>query len=330
MRLKFGEILKQKGLAFVLMGLLVAEAPLLGKKEDKSASSALTHYIMASLYSRQGKADEAIEEYKKAISLDSESATMHTRLAVEYIKKTDSLDKAVEELKESVKLDPEAADSHLFLALIYASKGQDELSNQEYEKALTIAQKKDPQNIDIYKGLGEVYLSQKKINDAIGVYKAILNISSQDAEAHYYLGSIYSDQNKNKEAIVEFKAAIKIKPDYADALNSLAYVYSEEGINLGEAEVLIKKALEIDQNNAYYVDTLGWIYFKKRKIDDAIKQLEKALALTSDPVIADHLGDAYFKKGKLNQAKEKWEESLRLNPDQEAVKNKIEKHFRKK
>ena len=149
MRLKFRGILKQKGIALVLMGLLVAEAPFLSRKIDKETSAALTHYIMGSLYSNSGQTDKAIEEFKKALTLDAQSAALHTRLGVEYIKKPHELDKAVEELQQALKLDPEDVDAHLFLALIYASKGEDKLSSQEYELALSGAQKKAPQNIDI-------------------------------------------------------------------------------------------------------------------------------------------------------------------------------------
>lgn len=294
--------------------------------EKRKASDALSHYIMGSVNSRSGDTDKAIEEYRQALRLDPDCAVLHTRLAVEYIKKKsgDYINKAVEELNLSVKINPASVESHLILALVYSYKGDDALASKEYEAALVIAQKEDPENIEIYKGLGEVYLQQRKLEEAIDAYKKILNLSAQDPEAHFYLGTIYYEQKKIKETIAEFKEALRLRPDYLEALNSLAYLYAEEGIKLDEAEAMIKKALEIDSGNGAYVDTLGWIYFKKGKIDEAIKQLEDARRLLDDPVIINHLGDAYLRKGLAEQAKEQWQKSLEIDPAQEDIKKKLE------
>jgi tetratricopeptide (TPR) repeat protein len=88
---------------------------------------------------------------------------------------------------------------------------------------------------------------------------------------------------------------------------------------------MIKKALEIEPNNGAYLDSLGWLYFKKGQTEEAIKELEKASALLKDPVIFDHLGDAYFKIGDIENAKNNWQESLSLEPAQDKVKEKLEK-----
>jgi len=86
---------------------------------------------------------------------------------------------------------------------------------------------------------------------------------------------------------------------------------------------MIRKALGLDPNNGAYIDSLGWLYFKKGKIKEAIPELEKAVGLLEDPVIYDHLGDAYFKIGDIQKAKENWQKSLKLDPDQETVKRKL-------
>jgi tetratricopeptide (TPR) repeat protein len=86
---------------------------------------------------------------------------------------------------------------------------------------------------------------------------------------------------------------------------------------------MIKKALELEPANGAYIDSLGWLYFKKGKTKEAIRELEKAIALIEDPVIYDHLGDAYFKLKDFGKAKENWEKSLKLLPGQDKVKEKI-------
>ena len=87
---------------------------------------------------------------------------------------------------------------------------------------------------------------------------------------------------------------------------------------------MIKKALSIQPDNGAYVDSLGWLYFKQGKIQEALKELERAGSLMEDPVIYDHLGDVYFKTGDNANAKLSWQKSLKLDPKQDKIKEKIE------
>lgn len=72
------------------------------------------------------------------------------------------------------------------------------------------------------------------------------------------------------------------------------------------------------------MDSLGWLYFKQGKIQEALKELQRAASLTEDPVIYDHLGDAYFKIGDNANAKLSWQKSLKLDPKQDKIKEKID------
>lgn len=279
---------------------------------------------MAVMYEDLGDIDRAIQEYKKALKADNKSSVIHLNLAASLIKKND-IPRAIEELNLIVSFDPEAIEPHAILAILYSSQNKPDLATAEYEKALKCASKLEPKNIDIYKSLGAIYLQQKKIKAALDTYRLILNLSPNDAGAHFYLGSIYNELKNNKKAEIELKRAIELKPDYHEALNFLGYLYVEENKNLDQAEAMIKKALEMEPNNGAYIDSLGWFYFKKGKFKEAIKELEKAISLLEDPVIFDHLGDAYLKINDLEKAKLNWQDSLKLDAKQDKVKKKLEK-----
>ncbi|MDD4908902.1 MAG: tetratricopeptide repeat protein, partial [Candidatus Omnitrophica bacterium] len=262
-------------------------------------------------------------EYKQVLRYDYHSPLVHLRLAACYIK-DGSFDNSIDEAKIVVKLDPDALEPHALMALAYSLEQKLDLAADEYEETLRKASKSNPENIQIHKSLGEMYFWRKNFDAAEKVYKLILQISPNDAQAHFYLGLIYEEQAKMKDAIEEFKAAIKNDPNYAEALNSLGYVYAEGGVNLDEAKKLIEKALLLDVDNAAYVDSLGWVYFKKGMYDEALKHLEHAAGLLDNPVIYDHLGDVYLKKGLADKAKESWSKSLELDKEQDAVQKKLE------
>ena len=286
-------------------------------------SAALSHYIMATVRENFGDMDNAVYEYKKALSADFESSAIHLGLASAYIKKN-NIPQAVGELNFAATYDPQAVEPRAILTLLYSVQNNPKMAAHQYEIALKNASILQPKNVDIYKSQGVIYLRQERWQEAESVYKTILDISDQDSQAHFYLGGIYNKLKKSGLAEKELKRALELKPDYHEALNFLGYLYVEENTNLLQAEAMIRKALEMSPENGAYVDSLGWFYFKKGRYQEAIKMLEKASLLADNPVIYDHLGDGYQKINDFQKAKINWEESLRLDPKQKRIRDKIE------
>jgi tetratricopeptide (TPR) repeat protein len=117
----------------------------------------------------------------------------------------------------------------------------------------------------------------------------------------------------------ELRRTIAEKPDFAAAYNALGYSYADRNIKLNEAFTLIEKALAISPNDHYMLDSLGWAYYRKGKLDKAIAYLEQAYQVNQDPEIAAHLGEVLWQKGKHDEAKKIWSEALSKNPDNELL-----------
>ncbi|MBU4418751.1 MAG: tetratricopeptide repeat protein, partial [Candidatus Omnitrophica bacterium] len=246
----------------------------------------------------------------------------HLNLASVFIQKDNSA-QAEEELKQSIRLAPEAVQPHALLALVYASRNKADLAAAEYILALENATKAEPKNIDIYKGLGAIYLQQKKLKQAESIFKLILNLDPADPQSRFYLASIYYNLEDYPSVERELKSAVKLKPDYHEALNFLGYFYLEQDKNIDQAGLLIKRALAFEPENGAYLDSLGWFYYKKGKFKEAVTHLERAASFLSDPVIYDHLGDVYLKLGNTDSAKLNWEKSLKLDSQSAKVKAKL-------
>ena len=87
---------------------------------------------------------------------------------------------------------------------------------------------------------------------------------------------------------------------------------------------LINKALSKDPQNGAYLDSLGWVYFKKKDYNKAVFYLKKAADKLRDPLIFEHLGDAYFAIGDYKKAKFWWLRSLELEKNPQ-VEKKLER-----
>jgi Tfp pilus assembly protein PilF len=288
-------------------------------KED---TRSLSHYIVGIYCEGLDDLQGAIQEYRQALTTDPQSSLLHLNLASVFIQKDDPA-QATKELQRAIELSPESVEAHALLALVYAAQDKSDLAAGEYILALENATKFEPKNIDIYKGLGAIYLQQKKFKKAEGIFKLIINISPEDPEAHFYLGDIYYNLGDYSSVEQELKSAVKSKPDYPEALNFLGYFYLEQNKNIDQAGSMIKQALLFEPENGAYLDSLGWFYYKKGQVKEALGYLEKAASFLSDPEIYDHLGDVFLKLGNLDNAKLNWQKSLKLDSQQDKVKSKL-------
>ncbi len=146
----------------------------------------------------------------------------------------------------------------------------------------------------------------------------------------FALSNVYSRAKQSEKSEEQLKIILKADPLDAHANNDLAYLWAERGKNLAEAERMIRKAVELDRlqrntkdslgldadrDNAAYVDSLGWVLFRRGRLKEAREQLEKAARLpdgAQDPVVWDHLGDVCFRLKESKKATDAWHRALTL------------------
>ena len=103
-------------------------------------------------------------------------------------------------------------------------------------------------------------------------------------------------------------------------LNYLGYSWIDQGRNLKQAVDYIRKAVKLKPDDGYYVDSLGWAYFRLGNLQAAVETLERAVELKpDDPIINDHLGDAYWRVGRKLEAKYQWQQALTLKPEEDQI-----------
>ena len=133
------------------------------------------------------------------------------------------------------------------------------------------------------------------------------------------LSAVYSNAGKNTKAEEQLALILEADPNDPTANNDLGYLMADEGKELNRAEELIRRAIQLDREqkqpaargeqdddtpNAAYIDSLGWVLFRRGRLPEARRELEKAVSLPdgkSDPVVWDHLGDVYLGLGKQSQ-----------------------------
>jgi tetratricopeptide (TPR) repeat protein len=166
---------------------------------------------------------------------------------------------------------------------------------------------------------------------------------------HLRLSTIYTDLNQIDKAAAHLKILLDKDPDDPGVNNDLGYIWADHDMNLDEAEKMIRKALdedrkrrkkenpdvkpEDDKDNAAYLDSLGWVLFKKKKFQEAKAPLLQAVKEKDGKhvEIYDHLGEVHMALGEKAEAVAVWKEALKLETEEKRekdIKAKVEKKLK--
>ncbi|MGM0833096.1 MAG: tetratricopeptide repeat protein [Pseudomonadota bacterium] len=104
----------------------------------------------------------------------------------------------------------------------------------------------------------------------------------------------------------DLRQILRTEPDNAEALNALGYTLADLNLQgrLEEARELIERAYEADPNNPAVLDSMGWVYFRLGKPNDALAWLESAYAQMPDQEIAAHLAEVLHALGRSEEARQ--------------------------
>lgn len=250
--------------------------------------------LLGELYAQLGYEEEYIRHFILATKSDPPNPNPFLKLAALYMK-TDPA-KAIETLNQAASIMPNDPVIFFFLGLVYTDQKQFDkaiLEFQKTEKAVEESDKEEKLNADFY--------------------------------LHY--GAAYEQSGQIEKAEEVFEKGLKLYPQAHQVLNYLAYMWAEKGIKLEKGLEYITQALELEPDNAAYIDTLGWICYKSKKYKEALEQIRKANDLIkNDPTMIDHLGDIFEALNDREKAILHWKQSFLLDPENKAVATKLETH----
>ena len=140
------------------------------------------------------------------------------------------------------------------------------------------------------------------------------------------MGDIYYREGEADNSFEYYNLAIKSNPVNIEALNNYAYHLSEYGGDLDKAEQMSAKTISAKPNDPTYLDTYGWIFFKKGNYLFAELYIKKSLENGGDKnsEVLEHYGDVLYKQGDIEEALKYWERALAIDKNNVKLKNKIE------
>ena len=266
----------------------------------------------------ENKLDDAVASWENALKVDPTNFTALNGLIGVYATNKE-LDKAHARVDQVLSSNPNNASLHFLKAQVFGYQQNAQGAEGELRKALEV----DPNYIAAYSSLGALFINSHQEERAIAEYRNIIAKRPDDPAAYTMIG-LLEDSLKNYDAAAEnYKIAIAKDPNAIIAANNLAWLYAVTGKgNLDEAVRLAQGVVQKNPTMAGFVDTLGWVYYKKGLYAAAVEQLQKAVSLDEDAARKTganpsanyqyHLGMALKAKGDAQGAKRALEASIRL------------------
>ena len=258
----------------------------------------------------QGKLDEAVACYRRALELKPDYAGAHYNLGV-ALNDQGKLDEAVARYRRALELRPDYAEAQNNLGNALKEQGKLDETVACYRRALELK----PDFAEAHNNLGNALKEQGKLDEAVFCYRRALELEPDYAEAQINLGNALKDQGKLDEAVACYRRALELKPDFAAAHYNLGNALKEQG-KLDEAVACYRRALELKPDFGEAHNNLGVTLKDQGKLDEAVACYRRALQLKPDHAEAhNNLGNALRDQGKLDEAVACYRRAMELKPD---------------
>lgn len=213
---------------------------------------------------RQGKFEEAITEWKRALELEPGDA---------------------------------AAISNLGAALHGA--GRYEEAAGEFARALEI----DPDNVRAHTNIGIALARSRRYAEAARHFERALELRPGDAQARSAYGGMLVETGQIERALVHLRIALQLTPDSPDALNNYAGALARAG-RYQESLPFFRKALEFVPNSAVLHFNYGRALAAAGDPDAGLAHVEKAAQLSggAEPLMLERLAELYASAGRSADA----------------------------
>ena len=178
----------------------------------------------------------------------------------------------------------------------------------ELVQRLEEERRSNPANREAAERLVMIYHERGQHEQAVRVLDATRKAVEGDADLMYYVAHVYGriGQKETEERLLD--EVVKLDPRHAPAANDLGYNLADAGRNMGRAEELVRAAVDAEPDNQSFLDSLGWVLYKRGKFGEAKGFLEKAIgpAARPDPVVLDHMGDVLYRLSEADGAVRYW------------------------
>ena len=288
--------------------------------DEKEREELNYYYNRGDTFFDLGKFEDAIQNYDKAIELDSNVNSVYYYNRGNAYFSLGKFEEAIQDYNKAIDLNPNDDLSYSNRGNAYFSLGKFEDAIQDYNKAIDL----NPNNASYYNNRGTTFTNLEKYEDAIQDYNKTIDLNPNDNYAYFNRGAAFTYLNEYEKAINDFNKAIDLNPNDDSAYFNRGTAFT----NLSNYEKAINdfnKAIDLNSNNASYYNYRGTLYINQGNYDEAVKDFSKAIELNpNDKEYYYNLGILYIDLNNYEKAIETLNKAIDLDPNFSDARNVIE------
>ena len=261
---------------------------------------------------KSNKLDLAIAKYEQQAQQLTDSAPLQANLGSLYAQKQE-WQKALICYQKAIKLNPKVAGVYRNLAKVWGKLGKEDEAAKCWYQALNL----EPQSADAekYCQLGDIFLKQNQLEEAIACYRRAIELESDHAPAYFRIGEIFQSRGRSTEAITCFRQAVRYDNSTVFYHQRLGQILVQEQ-KFDEALSCYQKAIQLEPKQWKTYHQLGEILSKVEKWQDAVTAYNHALKLNAQFSWSYHnLGYVLLKLARWSEASQALAKAIKLNPD---------------
>ena len=228
---------------------------------------------------------------------------------------TNSIDKAIEHYT-LVKRGDLYFSAQVRAVSLFASKKEFGKAKQHLQ---SIRPHNDKQELQLILLEGDLLREQGLFTEAKAYYSKMLDQMPNETTLRYARALVAEKLGEIELVERDLQQILETEPANAQVLNALGYTLADRTDRYEEALGYIKRALDIEPNDAAIMDSMGWVLYHMGNYQEAISHLRRANDIAKDPEIAAHLGEVLWVSGNKDAAKDIWTSSLKGNPQHKAL-----------
>ncbi len=236
----------------------------------------LSTTMLGSLLATEGKYDQAIQYYRRALSYSPGFPEAHFYLGHAFDEQ-DKLNEAIAEYNKAVWYKPIEEQVHIRLGVALAKQQKLEQAAAHYQAALKL----DPQSAVAHNNLAKLLHSQGRLDEAISHYSAALRYDPLLAQAHNNLGVLLLQKGRASEGVAQLREALRLKPGDPECQLNLAQGLVDQGQWSEAAELFgktVSPAISDPKIHCQFAVALAHLH----RTREAMGQYASALLLTQD------------------------------------------------
>lgn len=264
----------------------------------RSPKSGLEYFMRATLLSINGKTDESLADFSKAIELNPRFVRAYGKRGDIYFDKN-QLDLSLAELTKCIDINPQYIYPYYMRGLIYHTQQKYDQAIAEYSKSIKLNPARSSSS---YFNRAVIYKLQRKYDLALADYNKVIEINPKDPDVYGNRGNVYYDQQQYDLALADYNKAVELNPAKSNVyvLRGGAYRMKQQ------TDLAVKdhsKAIELDPKNPDAYLARGQDYYSIKEDDKAMPDLKKAVELNPRSSYAFlFMGFVHHNKQQFNDA----------------------------